>query len=160
MGDWYKNENIANAKQLLDHSVGQLEAACASTFKIAMGEAAGTYLACCSLLNASSDTKTSKYETYKRVMRALKTIGTICQTKAVEIGCGDWEIMYYLLSLKTSGIVCQPNERPYVDVLLKGHMREARNAILKYYDVNKNVSIFDPVDAENFELVRTARWQF
>lgn len=160
MGVWYKNENIINAKQTLNRSIDQLECAVDSTFNVVMGEAANVYLSCCALLNATADTPTSKLETYKRVMRGLKTIGEIGQAKANEIACGDWEIMYALLSLKTSGIVCQSHERSYIDVLLKGHMGEAKRAILRYYDVNKGVSIFDPVDAENFEMVRESRWMF
>lgn len=160
MGTWYKNENILAARDALDRAINQLECAADSTMQVVMSESATVYLACCALLNATHGTKTSKFETYKRVMRGLKTIGTLGTAKASAIGCGDWEIMYDLLSLKTAGIVCLTHERPYIDVLLRGHMSEACRALSKYYDINKDYCIFDPYDAEYLSQVADARWEF
>lgn len=160
MGTWYKNENILAARDNLERAIGQLECAADSTMQVVMGESATVYLACCALLNATHGTKTSKFETYKRVMRGLKTIGTLGLAKASAIGCGDWEIMYALMSLKSAGIVCQSYEKQYVGPMLNGHMAEARRAISKYYDINKGYSIFDPYDAEYLSQVADARWEF
>lgn len=143
MGDWYKNEDILAARSELEASIGQLERDADSNMLLVMSDCATVYYACCELLNATCNTKTSKYETYKRVMRGLKCIGTVGFAKAVAVGCRDLDTVYSLFSLKHSGIVCQGPAKPHINAMLHGHMEEARRTISKYFDIDRDYADFD-----------------